>query len=185
MKIRLGYACITNCLDSTSSSPYTYGEYLKYGDMEKLDRVIVSNLKSLEEIIYYNIKNNIHFYRMSSKIIPLATKSDVKFDYINYVHSSNGVTALSHFREDYASDNTIINKIVSIINGEINSDFLPEWKAKGCEIFYRDEYAFCVRGWGHLIGIGGLHLPVDIAEKIQDGFISYILSRLNGEAKLD
>ena len=83
MKIRLGYACITNCLDSTSSSPYTYGEYLKYGDMEKLDRVIVFNLKSLEEIIYYNIKNNIHFYRMSSKIIPLATKSDVKFDYIN------------------------------------------------------------------------------------------------------
>lgn len=83
MKIRLGYACITNCLDSTSSSPYTYGEYLKYGDMEKLDGVIVSNLKSLEEIIYYNIKNNIHFYRMSSKIIPLATKSDVKFDYIN------------------------------------------------------------------------------------------------------
>lgn len=83
MKIRLGYACITNCLDSTSSSPYTYGEYLKYGDMEKLDRIIVSNLKSLEEIIYYNIKNNIHFYRMSSKIIPLATKSDVKFDYIN------------------------------------------------------------------------------------------------------
>lgn len=83
MKIRLGYACITNCLDFTSSSPYTYGEYLKYGDMEKLDRVIVSNLKSLEEIIYYNIKNNIHFYRMSSKIIPLATKTDVKFDYIN------------------------------------------------------------------------------------------------------
>lgn len=83
MRIRLGYACITNCLNSTSSSPYTYGEYLKYGDMEKLDRVIVSNLKSLEEIIYYNIKNNIHFYRMSSKIIPLATKSDVKFDYIN------------------------------------------------------------------------------------------------------
>ena len=109
----------------------------------------------------------------------------VKFDYINYVHSSNGVTALSHFRKDYASDNTIINKIVSIINGEINSDFLPEWKAKGCEIFYRGEYAFCVRGWGHLIGIGGLNLPVDIAEKIQDGFISYILSRLNGESKLN
>lgn len=90
MKIRLGYACITNCIDSTSSIPYTYSEYLKYGDMEKLDRVIVSNLKSLEEIIYYNIKNNIHFYRMSSKIIPLATKSDVKFDYINKYRSYYG-----------------------------------------------------------------------------------------------
>ena len=36
----------------------------------------------------------------------------VKFDYINYVHSSNGVTALSHFRNDWNSDNTIINKII-------------------------------------------------------------------------
>ena len=43
------------------------------------------------------------------------------------------------------------------------------------------EYAFCVRGWGHLIGTGGLNLSIDTAKKIQDGFISYILSRLNRE----
>ena len=109
----------------------------------------------------------------------------VKFNDIDFVHSSNKVLALSYFRDDWASNTTMINKIVSIINGKINSDFLPEWKAKGCEIFYRGEYAFCVRGWGHLIGIGGLNLPIDIAEKIQDGFISYILSRLNGETKVD
>lgn len=109
----------------------------------------------------------------------------VKLDYINYVHSSNGVLALSYFRDDWASNDAMINKIVSIINGEINSDFLPEWEVKGCKIFYQGEYAFCVRGWGYLIGIGGLHLSVDIAKKIQDGFISYILSRLNGETKLD
>ena len=109
----------------------------------------------------------------------------VKLDYIDFIQSSNGVLALSYFRDDWASNTTIINKIVSIINGGINSDFLPEWKAKGCKIFYRGEYAFCVRGWGHLIGIGGLNLSVDIAEKIQDGFISYILNRLNGKAKID
>lgn len=83
MKVRLGYACITNCINDSSSSPYTYSKYLKDGDIDKLDRVIISNLKSLNNIIDYNIKNNIHFYRISSKIIPLATKDDVKFDYTN------------------------------------------------------------------------------------------------------
>ena len=82
VRIRLGYACICNGVNVTSSSNYTYSEYLKNGDIDKLDSIIVSNLKSLNEIIQYNIKNNIHFYRMSSKIIPLTTKEDVKFDYI-------------------------------------------------------------------------------------------------------
>lgn len=108
-----------------------------------------------------------------------------KFDCIDYIHSSNGVLALSLFRDDWAFDAAMINKIVSIINGEINSDFLPEWQAQGCDILYQGKYAFCVRGWGHLIGIGGLNLSIDDAEKIQDGFISYILSRLNNETKVD
>ena len=55
MKVRLGYACITNCINDSSSSPYTYSEYLKDGDIDKLDRVIISNLKSLNNIIDYNI----------------------------------------------------------------------------------------------------------------------------------
>ena len=125
MKIRLGYACITNCLDSTSSSPYTYGEYLKYGDMEKLDRVIVSNLKSLEEIIYYNIKNNIHFYRMSSKIIPLATKSDVKFDYINkyksYYDKIGKMISDYDMRVDFHPDQfCVLNSVKSDVDQDEN-----------------------------------------------------------------
>lgn len=83
MKVRLGYACISNAINQTSSRPYTYNEYLNKGNIEKLDNVIVSNLDGLKSIIEYNIKNNIHFYRMSSKIIPLATKDDVIFDYID------------------------------------------------------------------------------------------------------
>lgn len=79
MKVRLGYVAISKALEVTSSSTYTYTEYLKNNELEKLDRVIISNLKSLEEII----KNNIHFYRMSSRIIPLVTKDDVEFDYIS------------------------------------------------------------------------------------------------------
>ena len=83
MRVRLGYVAISMAVDSTSSSSYTYSEYLKNNDLDKLDKIIISNLEGLDNIIDYNIKNNIHFYRMSSKIIPLATKGDVNFDYID------------------------------------------------------------------------------------------------------
>lgn len=85
MIIRLGYACISETLDKTTSSTYTYSDYVKTQDMNKLVNVITSNLNNLKEVINFNIKNNIHFYRMSSKLIPLATKKEVDFEYIeNY-----------------------------------------------------------------------------------------------------
>lgn len=83
LRVRLGYVAISMAVDVTSSSTYTYSEYLKNNDLDKLDRVIISNLEGLAKIIDYNICNNIHFYRMSSKIVPLATKEDVCFDYID------------------------------------------------------------------------------------------------------
>ena len=62
-----------------------------------------------------------------------------KYDYVDYVDSSNGVLALSHFKDEWVfnEDDAAINKIVSIINGEIDSDFLPEWEADGCDILYQ------------------------------------------------
>ena len=83
MVIRLGYACISDTLNITTSSTYTYTEYLKNKDLDKLNEIIISNLENLEKILLYNIKNNIHFYRLSSKLIPLATKKEVEFDYID------------------------------------------------------------------------------------------------------
>lgn len=83
MLIRLGYACVSETLDHvTSSSTYTYTNFLKEQDYHKLDQMIKSNLEDLKKILLYNKKNNIHFYRLSSKIIPLATKKEVEFDYI-------------------------------------------------------------------------------------------------------
>ena len=84
MRVRLGYACICESLDNvTTSTNYTYTSFLKEDDYSKLDSIIRSNLEALEKIIDYNIKNDIHFYRLSSKLIPLATKDDVSFDYID------------------------------------------------------------------------------------------------------
>lgn len=84
MIIRLGYACITETLTGiTTSSSYTYTNYTKEHNKTKLDRIIKYNLTDLGKILDYNISNNIHFYRLSSKLIPLATKKEVVFNYLS------------------------------------------------------------------------------------------------------
>lgn len=84
MIIRLGYVALSKTIDVTSSHSFSYSNFLKSNaDYQKLDDIIKLNLQSLEEIINYNIKNNIHFYRISSNLIPLASMKKVEFDYIN------------------------------------------------------------------------------------------------------
>lgn len=108
MKIRLGYACISKTINETMSTPYSYHEFLSNSDFKKLNKVIISNLEALEKIIDYNIKNNIHFFRLSSKLIPLATTPDIDFDYI------------TPFKEYY-------NRIgLKIKNNNMRVDFHPD-----------------------------------------------------------
>ena len=60
MIIKLGYVSISKALDITTSHTISYTNYLKEKDKEqKIDEIIKINLKSLNEIIDYNIKNNI------------------------------------------------------------------------------------------------------------------------------
>lgn len=87
MYIRLGYVSITKTLDITTSHTMTYKTYKKIIEDEniiaankRLETITNLNLENLIEILKYNIKNNIHFYRMSSNIFPLATHPQVEFD---------------------------------------------------------------------------------------------------------
>ena len=83
MKIRLGYVSLSKALNVTSSKTLTYTNFLnEEKPYEKLKQITKNNLDNLEQILIYNIKNNIHFYRLTSKLIPLATHKDVNFDYI-------------------------------------------------------------------------------------------------------
>lgn len=84
MKVRLGYVAISKSLEGiTSSSSMNYTNYLKKDDKDqKLYDVILSNLIDLDKIISYNIKNHIHFFRITSALVPLATHQEVNFDYI-------------------------------------------------------------------------------------------------------
>ena len=107
-----------------------------------------------------------------------------------YAFDADGGMALSCFNYKYdergnymVGEPERIKHIVDIINGEKPSDFEPEWELdenETCQINYKGEFQFLVRGWGHLTGCGGLNLPGELAAEMQDGFINYILDRLNG-----
>lgn len=107
-----------------------------------------------------------------------------------YAFDADGSMALSCFNYKYdergnymAGERERIKHIIDVINGEKPSDFEPEWELdenETCQINYKGEFQFLVRGWGHLTGCGGLNLPEELAAEMQDGFINYILDRLNG-----
>lgn len=110
MIVRLGYVAISKALDKvTSSSTITYTNYEKLENKEeKLDLVIKSNFEDLEKILNYNIKNNIHFYRLTSKLIPLATHKVVNIDYIkpynNYYKKLGNLIKNNNMRVDVHPD---------------------------------------------------------------------------------
>lgn len=86
MKIRLGYACISNAINNTSSKRVTYTYYNKIGiekGNKKIDEVIKSNFNVLKKILNYNIKNNIHFFRMTANLIPLINHPNVNYEVLN------------------------------------------------------------------------------------------------------
>lgn len=88
MQIRLGYACITTTLDNvTTSRTLTYTHFKKLGlkrGVEKIKQLTKENLNDLKKIIYYNIKNEIYFYRMSSSLFPLVGISEINIDLLDY-----------------------------------------------------------------------------------------------------
>lgn len=120
MKIRLGYVAITKTLENiTSSSSLSYTIYKDLPNKnERLYQVILSNLKDLREIILYNIKNNIHFYRLSSAMIPLATHNEVDFDYITpYKDLYKEIGLLiknSHMRVDFHPNQYCVLNSISL-----------------------------------------------------------------------
>lgn len=122
MKIRLGYVAISKALNITSSSTITYTNYVnKKYTTDKLLEITSSNLDSLKEIMIYNARNNYHFYRLTSKLVPLATHNKVNFDYIKPLKDKYKEIAKiikeGHLRVDahpdqYAVLNSIDKKIV-------------------------------------------------------------------------
>lgn len=76
MKIRLGYVALPVTIEVTSSKTITLTSYKKLGvkrGEEKRTKLFEENLNNFLEILKYNDSNDIHFYRMTSHLVPLLT----------------------------------------------------------------------------------------------------------------
>lgn len=73
----IGYACLTI---GTSSIRYKTCR-LRNATSENLKEIIRHNLKALDKAIEYNIENNIRLFRISSDIIPFASKTAISINW--------------------------------------------------------------------------------------------------------
>ena len=111
-------------------------------------------------------------------------------EYRVYARDADDNAALGDFNLKYdergnylPGERERINHIVDIINGDCSSNFDSDWGISNdnlCKITYKGEYQFSVRGWGHLKDRSSLNLPAKLAAEMQDGFINYIIDKLNG-----
>lgn len=136
MKIRLGYACISNIINITSSKTTTLTYYKKLDSetgLKKIDFIINENLNNLETIIKYNIKNNIHFFRITAKLIPLMdivyidlNKYKEKFLYIGKLINKNNMRVDVHIDEycvlNSINETVVLNSIKILNNLKITMD---------------------------------------------------------------
>lgn len=76
MKIRLGYVALPVSIPITASKTITLTNYKKLGIKKaeaKRRKLFQENLDHFLEILKYNQANDIHFYRMTSHLVPLLT----------------------------------------------------------------------------------------------------------------
>lgn len=113
MKIRLGYACITKTIDKK----FRTINYTNFNDnYDKLNDVIKHNLDTLYEILLYNVKNNIHFYRITSNLIPLIDHPNIDKNRIYKFNSEfrkiKKLVRLSGMRVDmHSGEYAVINSV--------------------------------------------------------------------------
>lgn len=77
MIVRLGYVAMSMELKNASpSKTMTFSQFQKIDDREaavrKLERIAISNLENTLRLLRHNAASAIHFYRLTSRLIPLA-----------------------------------------------------------------------------------------------------------------
>ncbi|MBM7714978.1 UV DNA damage endonuclease [Bacillus thermophilus] len=86
--VRLGYVAMSMELQNASpSKTMTFSQFQKIKDREaairKLERIALNNLENTLRLFKHNLINEIHFYRMTSRLIPLATHEELlDWDYL-------------------------------------------------------------------------------------------------------
>lgn len=80
--VRLGYVAMS--MELTNASPsqtMTFAQFNKISDREaairKLERIALSNIQNTLRLLKHNAASDIHFYRLTSRLIPLANHKEL------------------------------------------------------------------------------------------------------------
>lgn len=78
MLVRLGYVAMSvNLKNASPSQTMTYKTFSSldnhHAAIHRLERIAISNLNNCLRLLKHNVGNDIHFFRLSSRLIPLAT----------------------------------------------------------------------------------------------------------------
>ncbi|MEH7381455.1 UV DNA damage repair endonuclease UvsE [Bacillus sp. JJ1533] len=92
--VRLGYVAMSMELKNASpSKTMTFAQFQKIEDREaaihKLERIALTNLHNTLRLLKHNAASEIHFYRLTSRLIPLANHEELlDWNYIKPLKSS-------------------------------------------------------------------------------------------------
>ena len=81
--MKIGYPCINNSIPRNAPSTFRLASYAE----SKLIQTIKCNLIHLNQILKYNVRNNLLFFRISSDLIPFASHPICKVDWYRMFQS--------------------------------------------------------------------------------------------------
>ncbi len=114
---RLGYVAMSvHVKNSSPSQTMSYKSFSNVEDEEaaihKLEKIAKSNISNCFRLLIHNKANDIHFFRLSSRLVPLATHEKVRWDYKKALKDDFlklGQYALEHqMRIDFHPDHFVV-----------------------------------------------------------------------------
>jgi len=89
--LKIGYACINETVGCTTNSTFRLASYSE----KRLKETVANNLDCLSKILHYNVSNKIHFFRISSDIVPFASHPICRLNWAK--HFSDDLSALGRY----------------------------------------------------------------------------------------
>jgi UV DNA damage endonuclease len=182
--VRLGYVAMSEELQNCSpSQTMTFKQFQGIKDREaaigKLERIAISNLENCLRLLKHNKANDIHFFRLSSKLIPLANHEEIS-DWKYMKALKKPLQDLSEFlqknpmRVDFHPDHFVVlnSSTKEVLNNSVKTLVMHHALLKGMGI---DPVHHCV------LHVGGVYEDKEKAlEQFIDnwGLISQVLQNM-------